>query len=270
MPELPEVETIRRQLAPKLSGLTVIEASSHSSEKFTPAREIEGARFGEMRRRGKFLITALDDGRELIIHLGMTGKLRLSIDMAEDNYTRAWWLLQDDAQETRFFEFNDVRRFGRIYVTKAGEYNHIGALRTMGPEPFDPALDATAFWKRLQKSKRKIKTQLLSQKPIAGVGNIYADEALWLARIHPMRTTLTESQATILLETIKEVLQKGIDNGGTTLNNYVDAQGNQGTNQKQLYAYGQAGEPCVRCDTPMISQQLDARTTTWCPHCQQL
>ncbi len=270
MPELPEVETVRRQLAPQLVGRTIIEADSHPSAKFTPARALTGATLTSDGRRGKFLIFGTDDGRELIVHLGMTGQLRVTPGPADPDdpdatYRRAWWSL--DGGET--LEFIDVRRFGRIRVVPAGDYRSIPTLNTAGPEPFDEALDAKRFWKSLSKSKRKLKTQLLSQRPIAGVGNIYADEALWLAKINPKTTRISEARAGVLLEALREVLAKGLDNGGTTLRDYRDAEGRSGDNQHSLMAYGRAGHPCPRCDTRLISATLDARTTTWCPRCQR-
>lgn len=275
MPELPEVETVRRQLGPLLIGSTVVEAGSHPSAKFTPARDITGSRFTGDGRRGKFLLFGIDDDRELVVHLGMTGQLRL-IDGAElaereDNpeggspYLRAWWTLDDG----RTLEFVDVRRFGRIRVVPVGDYQSIPTLAAAGPEPFDEDFDGHEFWTLLAKSRRKLKTQLLSQKPIAGVGNIYADEALWIASINPKATRISERRATELLEAIRTVLAKGIDNGGTTLRDYRDAEGRTGDNQHSLAAYGRGGQPCLRCDTPLRSATIDARTTTWCPNCQR-
>lgn len=275
MPELPEVETVRRQLGPLLIGATVVEAGSHPSAKFTPARDITGGRFTGDGRRGKFLLFTVDDDRELVVHLGMTGQLRLVADHevldAGDEpadsspYLRAWWDLDDG----RRLEFVDVRRFGRIRVVPAGDYRDIPTLAAAGPEPFDPDFDAAQFWTRLKASRRKLKTQLLSQRPVAGVGNIYADEALWLARINPKATRLSLDRATELLEAIQTVLAQGIDNGGTTLRDYRDAEGKTGDNQHALAAYGRAGLPCLRCQTPLRSAVLDARTTTWCPQCQR-
>lgn len=274
MPELPEVETVRRQLGPSLSGRTVVEAGSHPSAKFTPARDITGARFTDHGRRGKFLLFTTDDNRELIIHLGMTGQLRFAegsvMDglMSEENlspYLRAWWRLDDG----RTLEFVDVRRFGRIRVVPAGDHRSIPTLANAGPEPFDQDFDGRRFWLLLRKSKRKLKTQLLSQRPVAGVGNIYADEALWLASINPRATRISQHRATELLEAIRTVLSKGINNGGTTLRDYRDAEGKTGDNQHSLAAYGRAGLPCRRCETPLRSAVIDARTTTWCPACQR-
>lgn len=269
MPELPEVETVRRQLAPRLVGRRILEAGSHPSAKFTPARAATGSRVISDDRRGKFLLFGLDDDRELIVHLGMTGQLQFqeptTAEEEENPYLRAWWALDDGTT----LEFVDVRRFGRIRVVPAGDYRSLPTLHAAGPEPFDESFDGKQFHARLAKSRRKLKTQLLSQKPVAGVGNIYADEALWLASINPKATRLSVTRATELLEAVRSVLRQGIDNGGTTLKDYRDVEGRSGANQNALAAYGRGGLPCIRCDTKLQSATIDARTTTWCPTCQR-
>ncbi|MDH4075078.1 MAG: bifunctional DNA-formamidopyrimidine glycosylase/DNA-(apurinic or apyrimidinic site) lyase [Acidimicrobiia bacterium] len=276
MPELPEVETIRRQLERTLGGRRVAEAGSHPSAKFTPARDVTGARLLTAGRRGKFLLLGTDDGRELVIHLGMTGALSFGTapDLDADPYLRAWWRLvpADGRSETGQEEtllFHDVRRFGRIRVVPAGDYIGIPALAAAGPEPFDVDLDGRRLWLALSKSRRRLKTQLLSQRPIAGVGNIYADEALWLAGISPYTTSIGLARATRLLEALRQVLGQGIDNGGTTLRDYRNLAGGSGSNQTALAVYGRAGAPCLRCGATLRSAVLDARTTTWCPSCQR-
>lgn len=262
MPELPEVETVRRQLEPLVVGRQVKGAWSHSSEKFTPANEIADARFCSVRRRGKFLLFALSDGRELVVHLGMTGSLSLDSDV-EDPFVRAWWLLDDG----RRLVFRDIRRFGRLRVVDAGHYD--GTLATLGPEPFDPEFTAEHLWRALRSSRRAVKTQLLSQRPVAGIGNIYADEALWSAGVHPGRTRVSRAAAQRLRDAIVEVLGSGIDHGGTTLRDYVTPSGDIGGHQHHLRCYGRATLPCLRCGTPLRRQVIDARSTTWCPACQQ-
>lgn len=271
MPELPEVETVRLQLEDRLCGRRVTEAWAHPSAKFAPASNVIGATFGPMWRRGKYLMLPATghDGAELemIIHLGMTGRLSHHSMPAEgDNpHLRAWWSLDD----TTTLTFVDIRRFGRIRVVAKGDYGRIPTLANIGPEPFDPALDAETFWALLRRSRRPIKTQLLSQRPIAGVGNIYADEALWLARINPKVRRLGRERAARLLSTLREVLDQGLTNGGTTLRDYRDATGATGSNQYQLMAYGRASGLCHRCADTMKSDQIDGRTTTWCPTCQR-
>lgn len=278
MPELPEVEIVRRQLAPLLNRSRVVEAGSHASAKFTPARVLVGASLTGARRRGKFLLFDTDDDRELIVHLGMTGSLTIVDDPATlertlaDPYLRAWWLLgggaPPDEPGSRLFAFRDVRRFGRVRVVPTGDHRSLPTLHRAGPEPFDPDLDGRLFWELLGRSRRRLKTQLLSQRPIAGVGNIYADEALWLARINPRVARLSQARAAVLLEALRDVLAQGMDNGGTTLRDYRDANGSKGDNQRGLAAYGRAGRPCLRCASPLRSAVIDARTTTWCPRCQ--
>ncbi len=272
MPELPEVETIRRQLGPLLSGRRVIESGSHPSSKFTPARQIDGARITGVGRRGKYLLVGLDDGRELVAHLGMTGSFRLDEGQSvpQDPHLRAWWWLgAGPARPPEILLFNDTRRFGRLRVVRATDYSMIPTLAAAGPEPFDPNFDGFHFWKLLQASRRKLKTKLLSQRPVAGVGNIYADEALWLAKINPNVTRISLDRATRLLAALRLVLGEGIEYGGTTLRDYRTVEGKTGTNQTRLKAYGRGGLECFRCTTTLRSGVLDGRTTTWCPECQR-
>jgi formamidopyrimidine-DNA glycosylase len=271
MPELPEVETVRRGIAARLLGRRVFEAGSHPSAKFVPARDVVGATFVGAGRRGKYLLLGLDDGRELVVHLGMTGQLRFRAGPPDDSdpHLRAWWLLEAADGPTETLEFVDVRRFGRLRVVPAGEYSDIPTLANAGPEPWDPMLTDLVFWKHLRSSRRAVKTQLLSQRPIAGVGNIYADEALWVAEINPRVTRLGRERAARLLDALRTVLAQGVDNGGTTLRDYRNAEGGSGTNQYRLRAYGRGGQPCLRCGEPLRVGVIDARTTTWCPACQR-
>jgi len=265
MPELPEVETIRAQLDPLVAGRSIVSASSHPSAKFTPAIEAHGAQIEQVRRRGKYLLLDLDDQRELIVHLGMTGVLSVPEQASDSPYVRAQWELDDG----RWLVFNDVRRFGRIRVVPAGDYASITTLRDLGPEPSDAAFTAQHLHRALNKSSRRLKTQLLSQRPVAGLGNIYADEALWLAQVRPTARSISKPAAARLRDACIEVIESAISNGGTTLRDYRNAEGGSGNNQFYLRCYGRAGEPCERCTTPLRSMVVDARTTTWCPTCQK-
>jgi formamidopyrimidine-DNA glycosylase len=264
VPELPEVETVRRQLAPLVAGRHITEAWGHPSPKFSSAVEASGARIGAVGRRGKYLLVELDDARELVIHLGMTGQVRLRPDGTVDPFVRAWWALDDGS----VLELRDVRRFGRIRVVVAGEYAALPTLLAQGPEPWDVALEGDGLWRALRRSKVRVKTQLLSQRPLAGVGNIYADEALWRAGIHPARRSVTRVEAARLLLALREVLEQGIANGGTTLRDYRTVDGGSGRNQLELGCYGRAGEPCGRCGDLLRRSVIDARGTTHCPTCQ--
>jgi formamidopyrimidine-DNA glycosylase len=181
-----------------------------------------------------------------------------------DPHLRAWWHL--DGNET--MEFIDTRRFGRLRVVPTGDYSGIPTLANAGPEPWDPELTPKLFWERISASKRAIKTQLLSQRPVAGVGNIYADEALWEAEVNPAVRRVSATRAARLHQAIRLVLQRGLDNHGTTLRDYRAPSGAEGQNQHSLRCYGRAGEPCERCGTPLRRKTIDARATTWCPECQ--
>lgn len=264
MPELPEVETVRRQLEPLVVGRRIVEGWGHPSAKFSSAPLAAGPAIEGVGRRGKYLLAGLDDGRELIVHLGMTGQLRLRPAAEIDPYIRAWWALDDGG----VLELRDVRRFGRVGVVPAGEYAAMPTLAAQGPEPWDEALDDGGLWRALRRSKAHVKTQLLSQRPLAGVGNIYADEALWRSRIHPARRSVTRVEAAALLTALRDVLEQGIANGGTTLRDYRSVDGQPGRNQLELGCYGRAGEPCLRCGDQLRRSVIDARGTTHCPVCQ--
>ncbi|MDP6976585.1 MAG: bifunctional DNA-formamidopyrimidine glycosylase/DNA-(apurinic or apyrimidinic site) lyase [Acidimicrobiales bacterium] len=268
MPELPEVETVRRQLEPLLDGRRIVDAEAHPSPKFAPAVRAVAHRVGGVRRRGKYLLFDLLDGgdtpRELVVHLGMTGGLHVVDAPSPDPYRRARWELDDG----RHLVFRDVRRFGRIAVVPAGDHRSLPTLHDLGPEPFDPVLDAGGFHTRLAGSRRRVKTHLLSQRPIAGVGNIYADEALWRAGIHPGARRVGPERADLLLTALRDVLREALDHDGTTLRDYRTVDGGTGSNQFRLDCYGRAGSPCARCRTPLTSRLLDQRTATWCPSCQ--
>jgi len=264
VPELPEVETVRRELEPLVVGRRVVAGCGHPSAKFSSAPLAAGPWIESVGRRGKYLLLGLDDRRELVVHLGMTGQLRMRPSTVIDPYVRAWWSLDDD----RVLELRDVRRFGRIGVVPVGEYATLPTLAAQGPEPWDAALDDGGLWRALRRSRARVKTQLLSQRPLAGVGNIYADEALWRAGVHPARRSVTKAEADRLLGTLREVLEQGIANGGTTLRDYRTVAGEPGRNQLELGCYGRAGEPCLRCGTELRRSVIDGRGTTHCPSCQ--
>jgi formamidopyrimidine-DNA glycosylase len=291
MPELPEVEVVRRQLAGLLLGRRISEAWAHPSHKFASGPDAVGSEFEALRRRGKYLIAELDCGRDLVTHLGMTGRLCFADAAAAsgdavppprpadasaaevmassaisvaDPYVRAWWRL--DNGETLCF--HDVRRFGRIAVCDRGDYRDLPTLAAMGPEPLDSDLDAATFWRASRRSSQRIKTQLLNQRLVAGVGNIYADEALFLACINPSARAISRPRAERLLAALRDVLEASIERGGSTLRDYYSLEG-AGDNQKYFVCYGRAGEPCVRCGAELRRRVLDQRSSTWCPQCQR-
>jgi formamidopyrimidine-DNA glycosylase len=265
MPELPEVETIRRQLAPVVEGRRIIDAWHAANPKFTAAKRVLGASVRAVNRRGKYLLFALDDERELIVHLGMTGVVGLRAGTHVDPYLRASWTFDDDA----VLDLRDVRQFGRVAVATGGDYSELPTLHALGPDPFDPAFGASDFHRALRRSNQRVKTQLLSQRPIAGVGNIYADEALWQARVHPASRRVSRARAGELLDALRAVLALGIDNGGTTLRDYRTFTGEPGSNQHALVCYGRHGQPCTRCGRPLTRRVYDGRGTTFCTSCQR-
>lgn len=268
MPELPEVETIRAQLDPVLRGETITDAWSFPSAKFSEAHDAVGATITGVSRRGKYLLVGLDHGvdRELIVHLGMTGRLGVEAGAApEAPHLRARWQLSG----RRWLRFDDVRRFGRIAVVDRNDHERLPTLAALGPEPFDEAFSPEHLRDTVGRSSRALKTQLLSQRVVAGVGNIYADEALWRARVHPRATRLTRARAIALRDAIRDVLAESIGRGGTTLRDYRDASGGSGTNQRYLDCYGRAGLPCGRCGEPLRHLVIDARSTTFCTNCQR-
>jgi formamidopyrimidine-DNA glycosylase len=266
MPELPEVETIRRQISPAIAGKRIIGAWHTPNRKFVSASDVVGRSVRAVNRRGKYLVFALDDDRELIVHLGMTGVVRLRSGTSIDPYVRASWTFDDDT----VLELRDVRQFGRVAAVAAGDYRLLPTLHALGPDPFDPGLTAREFYRALRKSSQRVKTQLLSQRPIAGVGNIYADEALWRACVHPGSRRVSRARAHDLLEALRTVFAQGIDNGGTTLRDYRSFTGETGSNQHSLDCYGRHGQPCPRCGNSLVRRVYDGRGTTFCPVCQRV
>ena len=266
MPELPEVESVRRQLAPELTGRIVTDVWTDPlptvPREFQDVERSLGHRIEGVGRRGKFMIAPLDGGLELIMHLGMTGSFSFG---DKDAWTRAMLAL-DDGRE---LAFRDPRRFGRLAVVDAGDYATIPTLATLGPEPLTDDFDPDAFAHVLARTSAPVKPFLLSQRPVAGVGNIYADEALWRARIHPLSRRVGRERARALHAAIREVLAASIEREGTTFRDFQMVNGESGRNASFLIAYGQGGRPCPRCSTPLRKTVVGGRGTTYCPRCQR-
>ena len=262
MPELPEVESVRRQIDPELRGRRVVSVWADAQRRFHRPDRLLGRTVRAVGRRGKFLLCPLDGGLELVLHLGMTGALHFG---PADGYTRARLGL-DDGRE---LVFRDVRRFGGLAVVEAGRYEPLPALARLGPEPLSEEFDPARFARDLAATRAPVKPYLLSQRPVAGVGNIYADEALWLARIHPAARRVGPRRARALHGAIRQVLTDAIDREGTTFRDYRMVNGESGRNGDFLVAYGQAGRPCPRCGTPLRKVWLGGRGTTFCPACQR-
>ena len=231
-------------------------------------RDAEGGRIDDLRRRGKYLIADLDTDRDLILHLGMTGILRWRGEDGwdgSDAYVRATVELDDGS----VLDFRDVRRFGTFVVTPAGDHSGLPTLASLGPEPLSGAFSRDGFHRALSSTRQQVKPFLLSQRPVAGVGNIYADEALWRARIRPTARRVGRERSDRLWHAIRTVLAESIEREGTTFRDYQMVNGESGRNADFLVAYGQGGRPCPRCGEPMRKGVVGGRGTTWCARCQR-
>jgi formamidopyrimidine-DNA glycosylase len=262
MPELPEVESVRRQLAPELAERMVVSVAYEPQRRFIGLDRLKRATIVAVGRRGKFLVCPLDEDRELILHLGMTGSLHLD---EPDDYARAQFGLDDG----RTLVFRDPRRFGRVAVVDAGDYTAIPTLQTLGPEPLTDAFRAEEFARALARTRAPVKSVLLNQRTVAGVGNIYADEALWRARIHPMSRRVGRERADKLHAAIRDVLAEAVEREGTTFRDYRLVNGESGRNLPNLDVYGRSGDPCRRCATALRRTVVAGRGTAYCPTCQR-
>ena len=272
MPELPEVETVRAQLAPVLTGRRFERVEIHDPRLVRPyepaevAAELEGERVAAVERRGKYLIVRFESDRVLLMHLRMTGSLRHARNgLADDPHRRAVVRLDNGSDVA----YRDVRRFGTWLLLEPGELEPYLATR-IGEEPLDALFTAARLGDRLAKRRAPIKAALLDQRTLAGLGNIYVDEALWRARIHPLRPALTldRNELRRLHTGIRAALQHGIARQGSTLRDYALPDGGSGSMQNEFKVYGRGGEPCDRCGTPIAKTRVGGRGTWFCPTCQ--
>ena len=273
MPELPEIETVKRTLTPLLPGrrITQVRVIKPVVVAYPAAGEfaarLTGATVGELGRRGKYLLIPMDSGDTLVVHLRMTGRFLYTPAKHElKPHTHVVFSL-DNGSELRFC---DVRRFGRLWLILSGEQDTVSGIHKLGPEPLDEACCAAYYRDKLAKRRISIKQGLLDQSVVAGLGNIYVDEALFMAGIDPRRLTcaITEEEWQALALRIPQILQKAIKNNGTTFRDYLDGEGNAGHNLPHLYAYGRSGQPCLNCKTTMERLVVAGRGTTVCPKCQ--
>jgi formamidopyrimidine-DNA glycosylase len=274
VPELPEVETIRARLAPRLEGRTLehVEIADPRLTRPEPpeaiAAALEGERIARVSRRGKYLVFEFESGRHLLVHLRMTGNVEHPAQggLAADPYRRAVVRLDDGSDVA----YRDVRRFGTWDLLEPGELEDYFAVRRLGREPLARSFTTRALTQALEGRRAPIKAALLDQRAAAGVGNIYADEALWRARIHPLRPagSLTRDEIARLRKSIRVALEMGISRQGATLRDYRDPEGRRGRMQDEFRVYGREGEPCSRCGTPIEKTRAGGRGTWFCPHCQ--
>jgi formamidopyrimidine-DNA glycosylase len=270
MPELPEVETFVRALRRPLLGRTIVAARNDWPRHIALpppdelAARIAGRRIEAIDRRGKYLVFSLSDDENLIIHLKMTGHLSVvPADTPTDPYAHTIFAL-DDGRELRF---RDPRKFGRVYLVR----DPAAVVGPLGPEPLTDAFTAGELAARLAGRRRVLKPLLLDQTFIAGIGNIYADEALFDAGLRPTRRSETLSAAEIaaLHAAIRKVLALGIEREGASISSYVKPDGQKGEMQDEVSVYGRGGQTCYTCGGPIERIVLGGRSTHYCPNCQR-
>ena len=274
MPELPEVETVRRRLAPVLEGRAFERVEILDSRLTRPvephavAAELQGERVVEVDRRGKYLIVRFGSGRALLVHLRMTGTLLHEPEGA--THVRALVELDDGTT----LAYRDVRRFGTWLLLEPDDVAPYLAAK-LGEEPLLPAFTARGLGERLRGRKAPLKAALLDQRTLAGLGNIYVDEALWYAKLHPLREagTLDTNELKRLHRAIRKALELGLARQGSTLSDYRLPDGSSGSMQDEFRVYGRVGaggvgEPCDRCGTEIAKTRVGGRGTWFCPRCQ--
>jgi formamidopyrimidine-DNA glycosylase len=273
MPELPEVETVVRDLRPLLVGRTLRSVEVSEQRLRRPwkrewSQRIVGRRVEELLRRGKWIVGRLDDGQFFLVHLGMTGQLTVaSADTLKSDHTHLILPLDDGANQLRF---RDIRRFGCAILFEArADLDRFFTAGKLGPEPFD--LQAKSWREKLTGTDRSLKAALLDQRLVAGVGNIYADESLFEARLPPSQkgTATSTTEADRLRLAIVKVLNRAIEQRGSSIRNYVGGSGLRGGYQEEFRVYGRPGQPCARCKTPIERVRLAGRSTHYCPKCQK-
>ena len=271
MPELPEVENVRRTLAPHLLGRKIVNVEiyldriiKHPSVKAF-CEGVKGSTVNNILRRGKYLIFSFDNDKLLIVHLRMTGALLAS----ESDEPPAYAKIKFELSDGNYLWYTDIRTFGTLHLVNKGE-NIVKGLANLGPEPNKEQLKVAYLKEAFGKKKAPIKSVLLDQTVIAGLGNIYVDEALAMAGIRPDRKAneLNEKEIKKVHKAIISVIEQGIVNGGTSFRDYTDGEGNKGSNQDYLLAYGKYGKPCDKCGTIIEYTKIGGRGTSFCPKCQ--
>ena len=271
MPELPEVETTRRSVAPCVVGRRIAKLIVYDPRLRWPVPEslnksIEGRTVDDLARRSKYLLFRIGDG-SLLVHFGMTGSLRVHTHAPERRPHDHVDIVFNDGSRLRY---HDPRRFGAMLWAPDPALTH-PLLRDLGPEPFDPAFDADHFWRMTRSRSAAIKLALMDNHLVVGVGNIYANESLFRAGIRPTTRAnkLSRPRLARLVVEVRAVLTEAIAKGGSTLRDYVDADGEPGYFQLSYFVYGREGEPCRNCGTPIRHRRLGARASFYCPRCQR-
>lgn len=274
MPELPEVETTRRGLAPHLEGQRIAAVTLRRPDLRWPIPAeirtlLPGQHITAVRRRAKYLLLDTAAGSALL-HLGMSGSLRvLSADMQAGPHDHVDMILEGKPGNSRLLRFNDPRRFGCLLWQPPGQTHEL--LRDLGPEPLSEDFDGNHLFARSRGRSAAVKTFLMDQRIVVGVGNIYVAEALFAAGISPLRAAgrISRERYRLLAEAVKAILAQAIARGGTTLRDFISPDGAPGYFEQDLSTYGRGGAPCLRCGRPLKQAWLGQRTTVWCGHCQR-
>jgi formamidopyrimidine-DNA glycosylase len=274
VPELPEVETVRTRLAPDLEGRTIARARVDDPRLVRPelpetvAGVLDGLRIERVDRRGKYLLLRFDDGETLAVHLRMTGNVLRRVAGAEPPRSLRAELELDDGS---LVGYTDLRRFGTWELFRDDEALDEFLAQRLGPEPFSDDFTPAFLYGAVHRRASPLKAVLLDQRVVAGLGNIYADESLWAARIHPElpASRLKRAGAERLHGTIREALAAGIAAQGASIRDYRMPDGGHGSAQERFAAYGRTGLPCPRCGTPIRRLVVGQRGTHICPHCQR-
>ncbi|MBO5993821.1 MAG: bifunctional DNA-formamidopyrimidine glycosylase/DNA-(apurinic or apyrimidinic site) lyase [Acidaminococcaceae bacterium] len=274
MPELPEVEQVRISLLPHIKGKTILKAEVRLPRMIHhPAvpdfiMGVAGRTITDVRRRGKYLTLLLDDGRYILAHLRMTGALLVTPgENREPPFARVRFSLNGGTN----LWFTDIRTFGTLCLCGGSDPWQDKGYKGLGPEPLSPEFTEAYLKEKLRKSHQMVKCFILDQHKIAGIGNIYADEALSMAGIRPTRYTdnLTLRQIHALYEAVNQAIAQGLRNRGTTFRNYQDADGQMGNNKDFLLVYGRKGLPCPKCGTELKQIKVGGRGSVYCPRCQK-
>jgi formamidopyrimidine-DNA glycosylase len=274
MPELPEVETVRSMLEPMLVGRRLDEVDIRDQRLTRPfdpapvAAELQGEVVTAVGRRGKYLVVRFESGRALLVHLRMTGSFRSLQDAVDETaHVRAVLALDDGTR----VGYRDVRRFGTWLVVEPEQLDDYLDAR-LGAEPLERGFGPAALAARLANRRAPVKAAILDQRTVAGLGNIYADEALWRAKVHPLRAAgeLERDEVRRLHAAVRRALEIGIARQGATLRDYAQPDGRRGSMQLEFRVYGRGGEPCARCGTPIEKTRVGGRGTWYCPNCQRL
>ena len=272
MPEMPEVETVRRTLLPLIKGKTIKEVTVWYPKIITgDAKEFKqqlvGKKITTIDRYAKYLLIRLSGNLTVVSHLRMEGKYRLvKINTKKDKHDHVQIVFSDNSA----LRYNDVRKFGRMQLIKTGTEKEKTGISKLGAEPNSAAFTVSYLQNGLARKKKNIKNTLLDQSVVAGLGNIYVDEVLWETKIHPLSqaNTIPAEKVAQLHDNINSLIELAIAERGTTIHTYLDANGKTGGFQKMLQVYGHKGEPCVRCGTPLEKIKVNGRGTTFCPECQ--